>query len=377
MATSGTASALTAASIGSGHTIYLGDTAGTAISTQGATGVTTFNGVMTDLSGKTGGWAKQGAGTLQVGGVSTYSGPTAINNGTVQLTTGNDRLPTNTVISIGQSASTNLGTLDLNGQNQQIAGLVSSAGTNAGASKNTVKSASAATLTINTGGSNSYSYGDSTTTNSGVITGAINLVKSGTGTQTLGGANTYTGTTAITGGTLSVTGSLASPTTTISSGATLTGNGTLTGAITTLANTAAITPGVSGLGTLSLASLNAASGVTVNSALGTTSALLAISGSLNGSANAGDFKFNFTDAGGLITGHAYTVLTFGSQSGLDYSDLAVASLPPSFTLDTSFGTDGWNISDGGLQVQFIPEPHAVGLAGVGMLLLLQRRRRHS
>jgi autotransporter-associated beta strand protein len=183
--------------LGAGRQIFVGDAAGTSISTPGA-GVLTYNAAIADKSGETGTWAKQGAGTLALGGVSTYTGDTAINNGTVQLTTGNDRLPTTTTVSLGQAASANLGILDLNGRNQQIAGLNSVTGTNATATNNTVTSSTAATLTL--GGSGSYSYGDGTDANSGVITGSITLVKSGGGTQTFGEANTYTGKTSITGG---------------------------------------------------------------------------------------------------------------------------------------------------------------------------------
>jgi autotransporter-associated beta strand protein len=202
MDTGGNTSALTSATISSSRNIFIGSTAGTAISTIGGTGVTTYDGVIADKPSSTGAWAKQGGGMLKLGGVSTYSGNTSINNGTVQLTTGNNRLPTGTTVSLGQASSTNLGTLDLNGFSQQIAGLNSTAGTNATASNNTVTSATAATLTL--GGSGTYSYGDGTNANSGVITGAISLVKSGSGTQTLGDANTYTGTTTISNGTLSV-----------------------------------------------------------------------------------------------------------------------------------------------------------------------------
>ena len=200
MATDGTTTALTSATIGSGFTIYVGSTAGTSLSIQGSTGVTAFNGVIADKPSSTGVWAKQGAGTLQLGGVSTYTGNTAINNGTLKLTTGDNRLPVTTVVSVGQAASTNLGTFDLNGNNQEIAGLVSTAGSNAGSSKNTVTSSSTATLTI--GGGGTYSYGAGTAANSGIISGSISLVKTGSGTQTLGDANTYTGLTTVSGGTL-------------------------------------------------------------------------------------------------------------------------------------------------------------------------------
>ncbi|OYW71709.1 MAG: hypothetical protein B7Z37_26980 [Verrucomicrobia bacterium 12-59-8] len=203
MATSGSTSALTAATIASTHAMTIGDTAGTAISVQGATGVTSYDGVISNIAGKTGSWSKQGAGLLKLGGISTYTGGTAINNGTVQLTTGNNRLPTGTVVSLGQASSTNLGVLDLNGFNQIIAGLISTTGTNATASKNTVTSATSATLTINTGAS-SYVYGAGTAANSGILTGALSVTKVGSGTQTLGDSNTYTGATNIQEGTLAL-----------------------------------------------------------------------------------------------------------------------------------------------------------------------------
>jgi autotransporter-associated beta strand protein len=193
------ASDATTVTLGAGRTLSVGDGAGTSISSPGS-GVLVYNGVIANKTGETGAWAKQGGGTLQLGGVSTYTGATAVNNGILQLTTGNDRLPTGTVVSLGQAASTNVGTLDLNGRNQQIAGLSSTTGTNASASNNTVTSGTAATLTID--GSGTTSYGDGTDANSGVITGAISLVKNGTGTQTLGDANTYTGSTTVNNGTL-------------------------------------------------------------------------------------------------------------------------------------------------------------------------------
>lgn len=183
--------------ISSTHAITVGDTAGTSISAPGS-GVLAYDGVIADISGKTGSWAKQGGGTLALGGVNTYTGDTAINNGTLQLTTGNDRLPTGTTVSLGQSASANLGILDLNGRSQQIAGLNSVAGTNAAVTKNTVTSSVAATLTL--GGNGSYSFSAGTAANSGVITGAISLIKTGGGTQTFGEANSYTGKTSINGG---------------------------------------------------------------------------------------------------------------------------------------------------------------------------------
>ncbi|NQX00445.1 autotransporter-associated beta strand repeat-containing protein, partial [bacterium] len=134
--------------LGAGRQILVGDGVGTGISAPGATGALTYNGVIANKSGETGAWAKQGQGTLILSGISTYTGATTINNGIVQLTTGNDRLPTGTVVSLGQAASANLGTLDLSGRNQQVSGLVSTAGINATTTNNTVTSTAAATLTL-------------------------------------------------------------------------------------------------------------------------------------------------------------------------------------------------------------------------------------
>ena len=187
--------------ITAGRGIQVGSTAGTSISAKGGSTVITYNGVIADLNGETGTFAKQGGGTLALGGVSTYSGDTSVNNGTLQLTTANNRLPTGTTVNVGQAASTNVGALDLNGFNQQVAGLNSTTGTGTSTTaKNTVTSATAATLTL--GGSGTYAYGDGTATNSGVITGALAVNKTGSGTQTFGDANTYTGNTSISAGTL-------------------------------------------------------------------------------------------------------------------------------------------------------------------------------
>ena len=185
----------------SSKNIAIGDDAGTAISTPGS-GVITFNGALANKSGETGSWAKQGGGTLELGGVSTYTGDTSLNNGFTVLTTGDNRLPTGTTISMGQAGSANLGTLNLNGFNQEIAGLNSTVGINATANNNTVTSIAPVTLMLS--GSGTYSYGDGSDTNSGIISGAISLVKAGNGTQALGDLNTFTGNVAVTGGMLSI-----------------------------------------------------------------------------------------------------------------------------------------------------------------------------
>ena len=191
-----------AVTVSSARSIQVGDAAGTSISAPGTSGTLTYNGTIANAAGKTGFFAKQGAGVLSLGGASTYSGATIISNGTVRLTTDNDRLPTTTVLSFGQTANANVGTLDLNSRNQTIAGLASIVGTNAAAVTNLVTTATSGTLTINVASGTTYAYGDGSLANSGLISGAVSVVKSGGGVQILGGANTYTGTTTLSAGTL-------------------------------------------------------------------------------------------------------------------------------------------------------------------------------
>ena len=327
LTSSTTAGAAVTAVWSSTHNIQIGDTAGTSISVQSATGDLTFNGLISNVAGKTGYWVKQGGGILRLGGSSSYTGNTAINNGILQLTTGNDRLPTGTVVSIGQTANANLGTLDLNGRNQQIAGLQSISGTNATSNTNIVTSSTAATLTITN--TLDYVYSDGTQANSGIISGSISLVKQGSGKQTLGGVNTYTGSTTIIGGTMALgsTGSINNSTViniqiggtydvssvtgyALASGQTIMGKGTVTGALT-IANGSTLSPGASP-GTLNTGNVTFNGGGNYNWQL------------LNGGSTAGS-GWDLLNATGTLT----IAATSGSKFNLNLWSLS--SISPSDT----------------------------------------------
>ncbi len=167
-------------------------------------GTAQFDGI---ISGA-GNLAKTGTGTWTLGGANTYSAVTRVQNGTLELSGGADRLPTSTTVTLG--SSTTSGTLKLNGNNQTVAGL-SSTTSPAGANSRIINgSPTAAVLTLNiASGTNNYSgkLGGSTPDENN-----LGFVKQGTGTLVLGQSSTYTGSTVISGGTVQLGGARALPT---------------------------------------------------------------------------------------------------------------------------------------------------------------------
>ncbi|WP_171015109.1 autotransporter-associated beta strand repeat-containing protein, partial [Methylocystis sp. B8] len=142
-------------------------------------GILDSNGFDASLSGQLNGQGaltKTGAGTLTLNGSSSYSGATAVNQGTLRAGATNAFSPLS-AFSVASAA-----TFDLNSLNQTIGSL-------AGAGNVLLGSA-----TLTTGGDNS------STTFSGVASGNGQISKTGTGTFTLTGSNAYTGGTTVTGG---------------------------------------------------------------------------------------------------------------------------------------------------------------------------------
>jgi autotransporter-associated beta strand protein len=357
-----------------------GNTTGT-LSIKGSI-TTTFNQGFQDLSGSVGDLVKQGGGTLQMGGVSTYSGNTYLNNGITQLI-GSGNLPTGTTLNLGQS-NTNNGELDLNGINQQLAGLVSVLGTNKGTSNmspalntNTVTT-STGTSSLTLGGTDTYVYGSATPQNSGTISGAISIAKTGTGTQTFGAANTYTGNTAVTGGTLLVTNTSGSGTGTGS--VTVDGTSSLLGGTGTI--TGIITVGSAGKG----GTISAGAGTPTTVTTLTTGALTLASTSTFNAIIAGNKAYgtlsafgttNVSNAAFTITVPAGTVLT--SRETLT---LITSPVNGHFT-DSSFTAGGYNFAadylangDFGVDITAVPEPATIlgGLLMIGAFCWHQRRQ---
>ena len=146
------------------------------------------------LATTTGGFTKNGAGTLILGAANanTTGGFVNINEGTVQMQTG-ARLGADSVdVNLRQGA-----TLDLNGVNLgTVASGTGSLGTFNGAGT-VINSGAQASLRIGNDNSSSFFTGQ--------IQGPIDLVKNGTGTLWLEGSQTYTGVVTISAGNLDVT----------------------------------------------------------------------------------------------------------------------------------------------------------------------------
>jgi YVTN family beta-propeller protein/autotransporter-associated beta strand protein len=270
----------------------IGSLAGPGSVTLGSAMLTTGNdNTSTTFSGTilgTGGLSKIGAGTLVFTGNNTYTGPTTISAGTLQLGNG--------------SAS---GSLAGDVVNNSI-------------------------FAINR--SDTFTFGN-------VISGSGAFQQNGTGTTSLTAANTYSGPTTVNAGTLVVDGSIANSAVTVASGALLTGTGTV-GAATILSG-GMFAPGpLTTPGTMTVAgNLAFQSGalylVQVNPSNASSANVVAGgSASLAGTVGA-------TFASGSYVSRTFTILSAGGGlNGTTFNTLATSNLPAGFTANLSYtGSD--------------------------------------
>ena len=131
---------------------------------------------------------KLGTGVLDLSGTSTYSGPTTISAGTVELDGNGNNLPLATALTIASG-----GVLDLAGVPQTLGSLSGSAGA---IITNHYSPDYPSTLTV--------APSSGSTTFAGNIIGNDALALSGSGALTLSGTNSYTGGTTVSGGTLDI-----------------------------------------------------------------------------------------------------------------------------------------------------------------------------
>ncbi len=174
-------------------------------------GASTFNFLIRNENQNNTSGAGNATTVTELSGVSTYGGNTQVIAGVTRLAGGNDRLPTGTILQFGLAGAN--AKFDMNGLNQEVAGLAVTSSTNDtqrdwNANELTNSSGTLSTLTVNT--TADQTFGLTTTSFSGsgnytgVITGKIALVKSGSAKLTLSGTNTYTDGTRIDNGTLAL-----------------------------------------------------------------------------------------------------------------------------------------------------------------------------
>ena len=144
--------------------------------------------------------------TVVLSGANTFTGNFGIFVGQVRLDGGNNRLPATSRLLLGFSG--NAPVLDLNGYSQQFAGLYDYQSGSAALATVTNTSGTPVTLTVDSTDigqpAGAGSSGDATPTYTGILSGNLALVKSGTGSLTLKSASSYTGSTTVSGGTLSL-----------------------------------------------------------------------------------------------------------------------------------------------------------------------------
>lgn len=130
-------------------------------------------------------------GPVVLSGTNTYKGETQLVVGTLKLSGADDRLPTNTVIRVGNSSNVAYATVDLNGNNQTVKGLLADGTT----MPRKVVNSSLDFVSLRVDGSTDYTY-------AGSLDGRLNLEKRGSSCLTLSSTCTHTGLTSVVNGAL-------------------------------------------------------------------------------------------------------------------------------------------------------------------------------
>ncbi|MDD2597600.1 MAG: autotransporter-associated beta strand repeat-containing protein [Kiritimatiellae bacterium] len=116
-----------------------------------------------------------GSGVMVVSGENIYGGATKVIVATLQLDGGNNRLPIGTSLFLGNDTNTGYATFDLNGFDQEVAGLVYRGTT---MTNSVIDSAGGGTLTVNDNGNRTFA---------GNFAGPLTLVKTNSNALTLNG----------------------------------------------------------------------------------------------------------------------------------------------------------------------------------------------
>ncbi len=311
-------------------TIQVGD-GGTAGGLGGSAGAVVNNGLLVFnrsnqidvLNNITGPGAVQQIGSGQLtlgGGASTYSGGTVVTAGTLSYSSTIDAF----------------GTGGLSFDNATFLWKAADAGTTDISTKGV--SFGAGGLTLNPNG-NAVALASPIGTGS---TGGLTIA--GNGSVALGAANSYSGATAVSGGTLLATNATGSATgsgdVSVASGAALGGTGSISGTAT-IDFGATLSPGTTGIGTLTVGSLNLATGTSLPWNFGPSSNDLVVVSNSNGlTINGGSLSiFGETSADPFSTNGTYNLFQYsGAVQGSGISGLTVAN--PAAGKSYSFGEAG-------------------------------------
>jgi fibronectin-binding autotransporter adhesin len=298
------------------------------------TGTGELAGAITDGAGGVLSITKQGTGKWTLSGANTYTGTTTISGGTLEIGSG---------------------------------GTTGSLSTSSAITNN-------ANLTFNR--SDTVTQG---TDFAGGITGSGSLTKTGSGTLVLGN-NSYSGNTDVTSGTLVVNGNIStSALTTVSTGATISGTGTV-GALT-INTGGSVTPGNSpGILTVSGNYTQAGTYTAEIDGLtpGTQHDRITVNGTVNITGGSLATLFTGTYAVNdmifiLLNDNSDAIV--GTYTGLAQG--AVAASYGGFDWQISYlGNSAGNTFTGGndIVLMAVPEPRAALLGGLGLMMLLRRRR---
>jgi fibronectin-binding autotransporter adhesin len=304
------------------------------------TGTFTVSGVISGGSVANGIVLRPNTGTLILSAANTYEGNSLIICGTggfVQLSGGANRLPTATKLVFGGSAVS--GILDLNGQNQEVAGISVNSGTT-----NELRSlVDTPVLTVNTPTATPSTY-------TGLLTGTLGLTKKGPERLTLSGANSYAGATVVEAGTLLINGNQSSASGAVSvTGGTLGGTGTIGGDVT-VSTGGSIAPGSTTgtmIGTLLVTSANLSGGGTLAIGIDDASTpkadLLDVGADLNVTGATLNVSFTGSPAEPSYTIATATSVTgtFASVNGLPSGYVVQYTATEILIVESAGGFDSW------------------------------------